>query len=201
MAPVHFQPPIGPSVEPPRTCSPSNPIQAPSKRSSVQWKRSAFPVNCCGAQHSPVVRPHSLSTAIYGPFRVLSTCTCRAQGCCFRRWRGRPFWWASQCSACWHPPPRSSPCGPWLPSLRPCPDCCVPGPPHVILCMQAVRIKSFQAAEWPADLAPVCFNCWQSTDCRAKLKLMGESTEQCFFSGAICPNLGLSIYVTFRQIY
>jgi hypothetical protein len=91
--------------------------------------------------------PHSLSTAIYGPFRVLSTCICRAQGCCFRRWRGRPFWWASQCSACCHPPPRSSPCGPWLPSLRPRPDCCVPGPPHVILCMKAVRIKSFQAAE------------------------------------------------------
>jgi hypothetical protein len=32
-----------------------------------------------------------------------------AQGCCFfyRRWRGRPFWWASQCSACCHPPSRS----------------------------------------------------------------------------------------------
>ncbi len=46
-----------PSVEPPRTCSPSSPMQAPNKRSSVQWMRFAFLVNCLGAQRSPVVRP------------------------------------------------------------------------------------------------------------------------------------------------
>jgi hypothetical protein len=29
---------------------------------------------------------------------------------------------------------------------------------------QAVGVKSLQAAERPADLAPVRFNCWQSTE-------------------------------------
>jgi hypothetical protein len=36
----------------------------------------------------------------------------------------------------------------------------VPGPPHVIILhTQAVVMKSLQAAERPADLAPVRFNC------------------------------------------
>jgi hypothetical protein len=35
----------------------------------------------------------------------------------------------------------------------------VPGLPHVILPTQVVGIKSLQAVEQPADLAPVCFNC------------------------------------------
>jgi hypothetical protein len=35
--------------------------------------------------------------------------------------------------------------------------------PHVMLRTQAVGMKSLQAAWWPADLAPVYFNCWQST--------------------------------------
>jgi hypothetical protein len=44
-------------------------------------------------------------------------------------------------------------------SLRPHP-LNVPGPPHVLMLRtQAVGMKSFQAAERPADLAPVRFNC------------------------------------------
>jgi hypothetical protein len=36
----------------------------------------------------------------------------------------------------------------------------VPGSPHVtMLRTQAVGMKSLQVAEWPADLAPVRFNC------------------------------------------
>ncbi len=36
----------------------------------------------------------------------------------------------------------------------------VPGAPHVIMLRtQAVGMKSLQAAERTADLAPVCFNC------------------------------------------
>jgi hypothetical protein len=36
----------------------------------------------------------------------------------------------------------------------------MPGSPHVfMLHMQAVRMESLQAAEQPADLAPVRFNC------------------------------------------
>ncbi len=42
-------------------------------------------------------------------YRVLSTCTCQAQSCCCRRWRGQPSWWAGQSSAHCRPPPRSSP--------------------------------------------------------------------------------------------
>jgi hypothetical protein len=43
----------------------------------------------------------------------------------------------------------------------------VPGPPHVIMLRtQAVGMKSLQAAEQSADLAPVRFNCWQSTAIR-----------------------------------
>jgi hypothetical protein len=48
---------LRPGVEPPCTCSPSTPTQAPSKGSSVQWRRSIIPVNRRGAQHAPVVRP------------------------------------------------------------------------------------------------------------------------------------------------
>ncbi len=41
----------------------------------------------------------------------------------------------------------------------------VPGPPHVVMLRtQAVGMKSLQAAPRPADLAPIRFNCWQSTD-------------------------------------
>jgi hypothetical protein len=46
-----------PSIEPPHACSSSSPKWAPSRRYSVQWTRSAIPVNCCGAQHVPVASP------------------------------------------------------------------------------------------------------------------------------------------------
>ncbi len=36
--------------------------------------------------------------------------------------------------------------------------------PRVMLHMQAVRMKSLQATDWIADLAPVHVNYWQSTD-------------------------------------
>jgi hypothetical protein len=45
-------------VEPPHMCSPSSPTRSLSKkRSSVQWKRPAIPVNTCRAQQAPVVKP------------------------------------------------------------------------------------------------------------------------------------------------
>jgi hypothetical protein len=47
-----------PSVEPPRTCSSSNPMWAPSNMTDQHAvKRVAIPVNRRGAQHVPVVRP------------------------------------------------------------------------------------------------------------------------------------------------
>ncbi len=111
-----------------------------------------------------ICRPHSLWLQITARFCVLSTCTCWIQGCCWRQWRGRPFWWASQSLACCHPPLRSSPRDPWPPSLRPHPVCNMPDHP-MSRCTgrQSVRMKSLQAKEWPADLIPVHFNCRHST--------------------------------------
>ncbi len=83
-----------------------------------------------------------------------------SRGWCYMRWGGQPFWWANQCSEGCLPPPRSSSHGPWPPFLHIHPDCNVPGPPHVMLRTQAVGMKSLQAAEQPADLAPVR---WQAT--------------------------------------
>ncbi len=40
----------------------------------------------------------------------------------------------------------------------------------VMLRTQAVGVKSLQAAERSADLAPACFNCWQSTECTVHLQ-------------------------------
>jgi hypothetical protein len=56
-------------------------------------------------------------------------------------------------------------------------------PPHVLMLRtQAVGIKSLQATERPANLAPVCFNCWQSTAC----------LSVCL---PICLSVRLSIYL------
>jgi hypothetical protein len=75
-----------------------------------------------GSARSSCVAPIHFQLATMARFRVLSTCTCRAQGCCCRRRRCLPFWWASQGSAHCHPPPRSSPHDPWPPCLCPRPD-------------------------------------------------------------------------------
>ncbi len=89
-------------------------------------------------------------------------CTCWAQSCYCRRWRGRPSRWASQSSARCLPPSRSSPRSPWQ-TLRPR-LAWWQGSPHIVMLLtQAVGMKSLQAAERPADLAPIRFNCWQST--------------------------------------
>ncbi len=66
-----------------------------------------------GSAHSNCEAPIHFRLQFTAWFRVLSTCTCRAQGCCFSRWRGRPFWWASQCSAGCRPSSRALPraCG------------------------------------------------------------------------------------------
>jgi hypothetical protein len=62
-----------PSVEPPCTCSSSSPTWAPSNRTDQHAvKRSAIPVNCCGAQHIPVVRPPFTFGCILRPGFVFS---------------------------------------------------------------------------------------------------------------------------------
>jgi hypothetical protein len=132
-------------VEPPHMCSPSSPTRTPSRRSSLQWGRAAILVNRHGACTLQSWGPHSLLAV--GPVSSLPSCMCWAQCCC-----------CSELSTAQHTAPSSQ-----ILATQPV----VVSPqdsPHVVtLRTQAVGVKTLQAAEWPADLAPVCFNCWQST--------------------------------------
>jgi hypothetical protein len=112
-----------PSVEPPRTCSSSSPTWAPSSMTHQRAvKRAAIPVNRCGAQHIPVVRPPFIFDRILRPGFEFSP-RARAgpeaavvddEGVGLPGKLFRP----TRC----HPPPRSSPRGPWSLFLLPCPD-------------------------------------------------------------------------------
>ncbi len=166
VAPIHYWLPIGSPVS-------SLHVRAPLSRShagpqqrvqhAVWW--AAIPVNRRGASKLQSWVPRSLSASTYGPVLSFPTFTYWAQCCCCRWWRGRPSWWASQSSACCRPPPRSSPRSPWQSHSLPTSSLTCQVPPHVImLCTQAVGMKSLQAAERPADLAPVRFNCWWSSE-------------------------------------
>ncbi len=152
VAPVHF--------EPPRTCCPSSPRQAPSEGSSVQWSSSPILVNRRGAQHAPVVRPpFTFGCILWLGFEFSPRARAGPRAAAV----GDEGFGLPACSARCHTPPRSSPHGPWPPLFAHV-QINVPGLPHVpMLRTHSVGLKSLQAAEWPADLAPVRFNCWQST--------------------------------------
>jgi hypothetical protein len=134
-----------PGVEPPRTCSHSSPTWAPSNMTDQRAvKRAAMPVNRRGAQQVSVVRPPFTFGHILRPGFKFSP-----------RARAAPkavtLSSSSQIFAM-RPMVTISP-----PTSR---LCTMPGPPHVIMLRtQAVGMKSLQAAERPADLAPVRFNC------------------------------------------
>jgi hypothetical protein len=147
----------------------------------MEWMRSVFLVHPCGAQHAPVVRP---------PFTF-----------------GKNLWPGFEFFPCAHARPRAAASGdeevglsnelvsaqhatvllqdPRHPALG-----CQTSVnvqiverqvPHVMLCIQAVRMKSLQAAERPAGLAPAGFNCWQSTGLGEKLgsrKADGSGVEK-----------------------
>jgi hypothetical protein len=149
-----------PGVEPPRTCSPFQSHVGPQRRVQRAMKYFSVPVNRRGAQHAPVVRPPSTFGRIVWPgfefspharagpraavvkdegfvlpgvLVMLSMLSCSSQIL------------ATQSVAA---------------SLRPRPNRCARPPPHVLMLRtQAVGMKSLQAAERPADLAPVRFNC------------------------------------------
>jgi hypothetical protein len=147
-----------PGVEPPRTCSPSSPMQAPSEGSSMPAMNSSLvQVNRRGAQHAPVMRPSFTVDCIVRP--GFEFCACAGPRAAVVEDEGLSFLACWSCSTCCHTPPRSSPRGPWPPLLHPRPNKRArPPPPQVLMRTQAVGVKSLQAAGRPADLAPVRFN-------------------------------------------
>jgi hypothetical protein len=140
---------------------------APSNRTSQRAvKGAAIPVDCHGAQHVPVVRPPSTYSRILRPGFEFSPRACAGPEAAVvddEGLRGRSLWRTIQAITL----PSSSQILTTRPVVAislPTSRFNVPGPPHVVLLRtQAVRMKSLQAAELPADLAPICFNCWQST--------------------------------------
>jgi hypothetical protein len=118
-----------PGVEPPRTYYSSSTTWAPSNRTNqLAVKRAAIPVDHCGAQHIPVVRPPSTFGRILRPcfeFRARAgpeAAVVDDEGVGLPGELFRP--------SCCRPPPRSSPRSPWSLFLRPRPDltCQVPPP-------------------------------------------------------------------------
>ncbi len=89
--------------------------------------------------------PHSLSAIYFSP--ILSSIHMHV-----------PV--TSQSSARWRPPPRSSHCCPRPQSLGLCPDYNMLGSP-MSCCTRSLSKWSHCR---PQTTAPVCFNCWQSTD-------------------------------------
>ncbi len=145
---------------------PTCPTWAPSLRFSMQWKRSAIPVNCCWAQHAPVAWPCSLSGAFSGPFSSFSP-----------HERARPK--AAAVSdedvglpdeplglICSRPSLRSSPYRPWLSSLCPCSGYNLPSFPHVIAHVGSWNevTTSHRVACWlgthSLQLLTVCWHPW-----------------------------------------
>jgi hypothetical protein len=137
-----------PGVEPPCTCSPYSPMQAPSEGSSVQLKRSAIPLNCCGAHHAPVVRPPFTFRCILRPgFEFSLRARAGPRAAAVEDEGVGPFLACWSCSARWHTPSRSLPRSLW-PPLSVHVQITMPGPPDVIMLRtQAVRMKSLQGAE------------------------------------------------------
>ncbi len=166
IAPFHFRQPIwGIGVQPPRMCSPSSPTWAPSKRSACSGRDLPSRWTIVGLSTLQPWGSHSLLTAIYS--LVLSSLHKHmlGPGLLILEMKGSAFLVqvSAENTVVLRPLPRSSPRYPLQPSLWLHPDCNVPGAPHLMLHTQAVGMKSLQAAEQPAHLAPVRFNCWQST--------------------------------------
>jgi hypothetical protein len=80
-------------VEPPRMCSPFQSHVGPQRRVQRAIKYFSFPGELpWGSPHSSHEAPIHFRPYCTARFRVLSTCTCWAQGCCCKRWRVRPSW-------------------------------------------------------------------------------------------------------------
>jgi hypothetical protein len=156
VTPVHFRPPVGSPVLSLHVHAPLPvPRSSPAKGPACNEVDLLIQVNCHGAQHTPVVRPPFTFGRILRPgfeFSPRARAGPRAAAVEDEGFGLSACW---SCSACCHTPFKSSPRSPWPPL-----SAHVPGPPQVfMLPTQAVRMKSLQAAERPADLAPIRFNC------------------------------------------
>jgi hypothetical protein len=134
---------------------------APSNRTNQRAvKRAAIPVNHRGAQHVPVVRPPSTIGHLLQPGFEFSpharagpkAAVVDDEGV------GLPGELFSRHAVVLLPDPRHVARGHYFSAHI---QMNVPGPPpHVVMLRtQAVGMKSLQSAPWPADLAPVHFNC------------------------------------------
>jgi hypothetical protein len=148
-----------PGVESPRTCPPYRPSRAPSRRSSMQCGRGCHLGEPPWGSHAPVA---------WAPihFRLLFVARFQASP----RARAGPNTAAvkdegvglsGKLSTTQHavillPGPRHTA----VAASSSTSNLHVPGVSHVVmLCTQAVEVGPMQAAEQPADLAPVRFNC------------------------------------------
>jgi hypothetical protein len=140
-------------------CSPSHPTWAPSRRSSVQGKRSAILVNCLGAQHVQVVWPlFTFCRQLRPGFKFSPPAHAGPKAAASGdEGVGLP----GELVRVHHavvllPDPRLMAHGSNLFVHVPIIMCQVS---HVMLRTQAVGMKSLQAAVRPADLAPIGFDC------------------------------------------
>jgi hypothetical protein len=135
------------------------PTQAPSRGSSVQCSRGCLIGETLWGSHAPVMRaPIHFRPLFVAQFRASpcahagpNTAAIKDEGVCLPGKLSR-----TQHTAILLPGPRHAAvaASPATSSLN------VPGVSHVVmLCTQAVGVRSVQAAERPADLAPVRFNC------------------------------------------
>ena len=149
-----------PGVEPPRTCHLSQSHVGPQRRvQHTSHEVVLIPVDRRGAQHAPVVRPPSTYGRIVRPGFEFSPRALAGPGAAVVEVEGFVLPGVLVCSARCHAPPRSSPRGPWPPLFAHV-QINVPGPsPRSHAAHAGSRSGVMQAAERPADLAPVRFNC------------------------------------------
>jgi hypothetical protein len=148
-----------PSVESPRTCPTNRPTQAPSQESSVQRSRGCPPGEPPWGSHAPVAwSPIHLRPLFAAQFRASpraragpKAAAVKVEGVGLSGGLSR-----AQHAVILLPGPRQIA----VAASSSTSIVHVPGISHIImLCTQAVGVGPMQAAERPADLAPVRFNC------------------------------------------
>ncbi len=116
-------------------------------------------MNRRGDLHAPVVRPPFTFGCIVRPGFEFSPRARTGPGAAVVEAEGFVLPGVQKSSARCHAPPKSSPRGPWAPLFAHV-QINVPGPsPRSHVAHAGSRNEVMQAAERPADLAPVRFNC------------------------------------------
>jgi hypothetical protein len=148
-----------PGVESPRTYPPHRPTRAPSQGSSVQRGRGCPPGGPPWGSHAPVAwAPIHFRPLFAARFRASpraragpNTAAVKDEGVGLSAKQSR-----AQHAVVLLPDPRHAA----LAASSSMSSLHVPGISHIVmLCTQAVGVGPMQAAQRPADLAPVHFNC------------------------------------------